>query len=430
MKNIVQKLIVIFLVVIFLVVIILSSANIALAVTQQDLDNQQDAINNQKDQQNANSQKQKEIEEQKNKVEKEKSQTMKEVESLATQIDSYENQIGQLEAQIEDANNKIQEAENKLKQAEEDYSEQQDALEQRVVAMYEAGEISYLDVLLSSENLTDLISNYYLLSEITKYDQELLAEIQKRKEEIEQAKKDIESNKNELATAKASKESVSSQLKTAKTQKDTKVANLSATEKELQKEIEELQIANRKIANDVAIAEKKYKQQLEELKKQQEQQNNNGNNNNSGNSGGSSGSGSGYFMKPIKGGSTITANGYYPSGKFHGAIDYAVNSGTPVYAAADGVVYSTANLSSSYGTYVVIRHTNGLQSYYAHGTYGSISVTPGQIVKKGQQIMLSGNTGNSTGPHLHFEVRKPPYNYSYSATSYGQDSRVNPANYF
>lgn len=424
MKNIVQKV-----TVIFLILIILSSTNIALAVTQQELDKQQESINNQKDQQDENSQKQKEIEEQKNKVEKEKSQTMKEVETLATQIDSYENQIGQLETRIEDANNKIHEAENKLKQAEEDYLEQQDTLEQRVVAMYEVGEVSYLDVLLSSENLTDLISNYYLLSEITKYDQELLAEIQKRKEEIKQAKKEIENNKNELATAKASKESVSSQLKTAKTQKDIKVANLSATEKELQKEIEELQIANRKIANDVAIAEKKYKQQLEELKKQQEQQNN-GNNNKPGSGGGTSGTGSGYFMQPIKGGSTITANGYYPSGKFHGAIDYAVNSGTPVYAAADGVVYSTANLSSSYGTYVVIRHTNGLQSYYAHGTYGSISVTPGQIVKKGQQIMLSGNTGNSTGPHLHFEVRKPPYNYSYSATAYGQDSRVNPANYF
>lgn len=424
MKNIVQKLIVI-----FLVVIILSSTNIALAVTQQDLDNQQNAINNQKDQQNANSQKQKEIEEQKNKVEKEKSQTMKEVESLATQIDSYESQIGQLEAQIEDANNKIQEAENKLKQAEEDYLEQQDTLEQRVVAMYEAGEVSYLDVLLSSENLTDLISNYYLLSEITQYDQELLVEIQKRKEEIEQAKKDIENNKNELTTAKASKESVTGQLKTAKEQKDIKVANLSATEKELQKEIEELQIANRKIANDVALAEKKYNQQLEELKKQQEQEKNN-NNNNENSSGNAGTSGSGYFMQPIKGGSTITADGYYPSGKFHGAIDYAVNSGTPVYAAADGVVYSTANLSSSYGTYVVIRHTNGLQSYYAHGTYGSISVTPGQIVKKGQKIMLSGNTGNSSGPHLHFEVRKAPYNYNYSATAYGQDSRVNPSNYF
>ena len=90
---------------------------------------------------------------------------------------------------------------------------------------------------------------------------------------------------------------------------------------------------------------------------------------------------------------------------------------------------STANLSGSYGTYVVIRHANGLQSYYAHGTYGSICVSPGQTVTKGQQIMKSGNTGNSSGAHLHFEVRKSPYSYNGYATGYGQDSRVNPANY-
>lgn len=422
MKNIVQKI-----VGVFLISIILSSTNVALAVTQSELDAQQKEIQNQKNQQNENEQKQKEIEAQKNKVAQEKTQTMKEVEELATQIGSYETQIDELDSKISDANTKIQDAQVKLQQAEKDYQNQQDTLEQRIVAMYEAGDVSYLDVLLSSENITDLISNYYLLSEVTKCDQELLEEIQKQKEEIEQAKKEIEQQKAELTTAKASKESVSSQLKSAKAQKDTKVANLSASEKELQQEIEELQAANRKIASDVAAADKKYKQQLEELRKQQ--QNNNSNSGNSGNN--SSTAGSGYFIKPIKTStSLITANGYYPDGSFHGAIDYAVSKGTPVYAAADGVVYSTANLSYSYGTYVVIRHTNGLQSYYAHGTAGSICVTPGQIVKQGQQIMLSGSTGHSTGPHLHFEVRKSPYSYSYSATAYGQDSRVNPANYF
>ena len=70
-----------------------------------------------------------------------------------------------------------------------------------------------------------------------------------------------------------------------------------------------------------------------------------------------------------------------------------------------------------------------MQTYYAHGTPGSICVKPGQTVKRGEKIMLSGNSGNSSGPHLHFEVRVSPYSYSYSATAYGQDSRVNPLNY-
>lgn len=173
------------------------------------------------------------------------------------------------------------------------------------------------------------------------------------------------------------------------------------------------------MASEIKAAEKKYAEQLEALK----------NNNSSGNSGGSTApTGSGYLMRPVSGGS-ISANGYYSSGRFHGAIDYAVPSGTPVYAAADGVVMVTANLTTSYGTHVIIRHANGMQSYYAHGTRGSICVSPGQIVKKGQQIMLSGNTGNSQGPHLHFEVRVSPYSYNGYATGYGQDSRVNPAAY-
>lgn len=133
-------------------------------------------------------------------------------------------------------------------------------------------------------------------------------------------------------------------------------------------------------------------------------------------------------MRPVSGGS-ISTNGYYSSGKFHGAIDYAISAGTPVYAAAAGVVMVTDNLPNSYGTYVVIQHANGMQSYYGHGTRGSICVSPGQTVSKGQKIMLSGSTGNSSGPHLHFELRTSPYRYSYSATAYGQDSRVNPLNY-
>lgn len=121
--------------------------------------------------------------------------------------------------------------------------------------------------------------------------------------------------------------------------------------------------------------------------------------------------GSGFLQKPVKEGE-ITARMYYPSGGYHGAIDYGVSVGTPVYAGADGVIVKTANLQTSYGTFVVIQHENGIQTWYAHGTPNSILVTKGQKVNRGQQIMLSGNSGHSTGPHLHFEVRKSPYDYN------------------
>ena len=412
MKNICQKIIGI-----LLVVIILASTNISLAVTKEEINkqkNQQSEINSQID----------EAKEKQKEIESKKSETMKQVESISSQIENYETQIDSLDSQISEANAKIKEQEQKLAQAEEDYKKQEELIKQRMVAIYVSGETSYLDVLLSSKSLTDFISSYYLVSELTKMDTELLEKIEKQKEEIETAKKEIETSKQDLVTAKASKESVSAELKTAKSEKSKYVSQLSDQEKELEQEVQELKQANAKIASEIKAAEAKYQKQLEELRRQEESKNNN----NSNNGGNSTSTGSGYFMRPVSGGS-ISTNGYYSSGKFHGAIDYAVSSGSPVYAAAAGVVMSTANLSGSYGTYVVIRHANGLQSYYAHGTYGSICVSPGQTVSKGQQIMLSGSTGNSSGPHLHFEVRTSPYSYNGYATGYGQDSRVNPANY-
>ena len=344
---------------------------------------------------------------------------MKEVEKLSSQISEFQNQIHELEDKIYEANKKIEDATNKLNQAEEDYEKQQKSLEDRMVALYDAGDVTYLDVLLSSDSLTDFISNYYIVSEIAQYDVELLESINKKKQEIENAKIELENSKKELVTNKASKQQVATQLQSSKDEKDSYVAKLSAEEKELQAEIDELQAANAEMTKKIKAAEKQYQAQLEALKNQS--------NNASSSSGSSSGSsldlgGSGYFQRPVASGS-ITATWYYPSGKFHGAVDYGVSVGTPVYAAAAGVVMSTANLSGSYGTYVVIRHA--MQSYYAHGSYGSICVSPGQIVSKGQQIMKSGNTGNSSGPHLHFELRVSPYSWSSS----GNDSRVNPLNY-
>ncbi len=400
MKKMYKKIVVITLVAIFSL-----SMNVSLAITQKEIDEQKDKqseINGQID-------KAKELQKE---LEAKKSEAMKQVQSLSSQIDSYESQIGDLESQISDANRKIEEAQKKLEENQEEYDKKQETFRQRLVAVYEAGETSYLDFLLTSSSLTDFISNYYLVSEIAEMDTELLKKLEEQKREIEESKKQIEESKEKLKVAKAGKETINNELRNKKSEKNKYVAELSEEEKELEKEIQELKQANAKIANEIKIAEEKYKKELEELNNKP-----------------STPVGSGFFMRPVSGG-YISADGYYPSsGKFHGAIDYAVSSGTPVYAAAEGVVMSTANLSTSYGTYVVIRHVNGLQSYYGHGTRGSICVNPGETVKKGQKIMSSGNTGNSKGPHLHFEVRKAPYNYNGYATAYGQDSRINPSAY-
>lgn len=369
-------------------------------------------VNSLKNQQSENEREIEQKEEELKEIQQQKSENMKQVENLIGQISDYESEIDELEDQISELQSKITSTEAKIKEDEQKYKEREEQLKEVLVATYENGKTSYLDFLLSSSNLIEFLSTYYLISELTSYDTDLLEEVEKEKQSLEQQKSELETSKSSLDAAKVTKEAKSAALKTAKSEKEKKVANLTDEEKETQKEIEELEATNRQIQNEIKQAEIKYKQQLEQLQNQS----------------GNTPTGSGYFIKPVTSGS-ITAKAYYSSGSFHGAIDYGVPIGTTVIAAADGVVMSTANLSSSYGTYVVIRHANGLQTYYAHGTKGSITVKPGQIVKQGQKIMLSGNSGRSSGPHLHFEVRVSPYRYSYSAKAYGQDSRVNPLNY-
>lgn len=405
MKSLIFKIIGVLLIGIFLL-----QSNIVLAESTTSLKNQQ----------SENNKKINEAQEELEEIKEEKSETMKQVEELSTQISQYQEQIDELDGKISDLNTKISEAETNLKKAQDDYTKQEELLEARLVATYEAGDTSYLDVLLSSESITDLISNYYLVTEVATNDAELLEGIEKQKQEIETAKQTLENSKNELATSKASKQSVATQLQNSKKEKDSYVAKLSEDEKQTQAELEQLQADNDKINKELKAAEERYRKQLEELQKKQ----NSGNGGTTSSSGDSyNGGGTGFLQKPVKSGS-ITTTMYYSSGRYHGALDYGVPVGTTVYAAADGVVLTVASLSGSYGNYIVIQHTNGLRTWYAHGN-GVFYVSPGQTVSKGQAIMQSGNSGNSSGPHLHFEVRVSPYSW-YSS---GNDSRRDPRNY-
>lgn len=362
----------------------------------------------------------------KQEVEQEKNQTMSEVEKITTQISDYESEIQQLESKITELNTKIAESEEKIKTAQEEYNKNKKLFDERLVATYEAGDTSYLDVILSSQSFTDAISNIYLVTEIADYDTEVMEKIQKQQKEIEEAKKTLEESKKELDTSKASKQSVSTQLQTAKTEKNKKVEQLSEDEKKLQARIEELNQANKSIDSKIRAAQAA----IEAAKKQNSNKNNgsngNGNNNNSNSGGSSTGGGSvsnSGFIYPVPSGySKITTGMYYASGGYHGAVDFGSGgiNGQPIYAVADGYVVTSERLNGSYGNYILIAHYNGLYTLYAHGQDGSRTVSAGQTVTRGQQIMRVGNTGNSTGPHLHFEVRTSPGLYS---------NRVNPANY-
>ncbi|MFJ8667328.1 peptidoglycan DD-metalloendopeptidase family protein [Streptomyces sp. NPDC093600] len=118
------------------------------------------------------------------------------------------------------------------------------------------------------------------------------------------------------------------------------------------------------------------------------------------------------WVAPVSGGvsTPYRASGSMWSSGYHTGVDFMASSGTSVKAVGAGTVYS-AGWSGSYGNEVVIQHADGTYSQYAH--LSSLSVSAGQSVNGGDQIGLSGSTGNSSGPHLHFEIRTGP--------SYGSD---------
>lgn len=354
-----------------------------------------------------------------NEVNSQKEESQNKVNDLSSQIDSYESQIDSLTSEIETKTNEVNELQKKLDELEAEREKNQSLLDERLVTLYESGEVSYLDMLLSSTDLTEFISSYYMIETLTAADKELIQNLENDKKEIADTQEKVNNSLSEIETKKSELETVRKQLSDAKDEEQTKVDELTEQSHDLESDVEEyekkMQELDAKEKAQEAALQKKY----EEAKKKAEQGNSSGS---SSNSGGSSSSGSAVsskgFIRPVKTGS-ITATMYYSSGKYHGAVDFGVSVGTPVYAAADGIVVtSTWGGSDSYGYYIKIKHYNGLYTLYAHGS--SLVVSVGQEVKQGQLIMYSGNTGNSTGPHLHFEVRVSPGGYS---------NRDNPLNY-
>lgn len=375
----------IILVVILVISILWANIAIALAATKTELQNQQSEIDN----------KIEETEKQIEQVEEEMSETMKQIQSLNAQIGEYEIQIDELDGQLSELQDSIKETQKKLDEAEKKYNEQEEALQARIVAQYEAGETTYLDVILGGGSLWDMISNWQVASEIAEMDNRLLEQIEENKIEIEEAKKKLETNKEQVEVIKSNKEKTAKTLKESQSVKEEYVSELSESERSLQAELDQFEKDKSAIQNKLAeIARKEAA---------------------SGNSGTiitGNPSSSGYIF-PVAGLSKANINNRnYPSYPGHSGVDVNINVvGKSVVAVKSGTVeISTALRYSdgsyrSYGEYVVINHHDGTMTLYAHMLSGSRTVSPGQSVSQGQVIGTVGSTGRSTGTHLHFEVR-------------------------
>ena len=329
--------------------------------------------------------KQQEAEDKKDEVTAKKNAVLDEISELNSQISKYESEINNLNEKIDSLEKSISDKEKEIKQLEKDTKERQELLISRLVTMYEKGQTTYLDVLLASEDMTTFLSNYYRIEEIAEADQAVIDSIIQKQKETENTKQELEKQKREIDESKKEVEQKSKSLQTAKQTKQAKVNSLSAEEKELQNTIDEFEAAIQDAQDEIEQA----KQEVENS------------------SGGYEGVFEGMFEWPLSYGYNIITSVFGPrpsptagASSNHGAIDIGV-SYVPVYAPAAGKVI-IARWISGYGNYVMIDHGNGYYTGFGH--LSAFSVSQGQTVSKGQTIATSGNTGISTGPHLHYEV--------------------------
>ena len=318
-----------------------------------------------------------------------------ELEKLTSQIVQVQYELDSLKAQIEDLNSSIEKKQEEIDEEEAEIERKDNLLKERMVALYEAGDTSYLDVLFNSEDIFDFLSSYSIIQQIVETDTTLIEELEKQKQQLESDKSNLEADKAKVEEKEAEQKIKRASLSTLQEKKQSEVDKLSADEKAKQAELDEYNSKLKEIDNAIAEA----------LRKAQEEEKNNSA------TGGNGSSFDGTFAWPLDySPRRVTSRMKYRWGRWHKGIDIGTNAetGKRVVAAASGtVVYSAyqsgTSSSPGYGNYLIIYHGNGYCSLYAH--MASKSVSTGERVSQGQLIGYSGNTGG-VAPHLHFEIRR------------------------
>ncbi len=302
----------------------------------------------------------------------------KQIEQLQTDIDELDAIIGQIESEIADAQERIDEATERLETKKENYNSRLRALQKR-------GNANFFTVLLGADNFSDFLVRLTLVEKVVNHDENIMNEISALRSEIEESKEALEKRSAEQQEAQ-----------------DLVIAQ----QNQLQSLADKQQSYMDELKKDAA----KFKAEFEKAQRQMEEENErNRRLNESRDASGKTiiyNSNSATKMQwPVPAGGVITCHFGYrtdPAPGNHTGMDIALPTGNAIVAANDGTVTFAAYSSNGYGNYVDINHGDGSATRYAHCS--KLYVKVGQKVKRGETIAAVGNTGWSTGPHLHFEV--------------------------
>ena len=340
----------------------------------------------------------KEIRADKSQAQSQKNLLEQQINVIQSEIDNINGQIGKYDELIG-----VKQEEVALTQARTD--EQYELFCKRVRAMEEEGETSYWSIILGSGSFAEMLDNFMMIEEIIEYDNSVMDALASLKQVLQTEQAELEDARREQEEAKAVQVAAQNELAERQAEVNSLIKDISSQEDKL--EAAEAALKREAAAMDAEIKklERQYAAQIANVPSE-----------------------SGYLW-PLPASyntlSSLYGNRIHPitrKANKHTGIDVPAPSGTNIYAAKSGVV-TTSTYNRSYGNYVVVSHSDGTSTLYAHMVKRNATV--GKTVKQGAVIGYVGTTGSSTGNHLHYEVRvngnrTDPINYYKDKTLYAR----------
>lgn len=346
--------------------------------------------------------------------------------ALVSKVQVLDEKIAVTREKISSLNDDIKEKQDAYDKGLSEVEDQFDALANRLRILYMSGNATDLEIIFGAKDFSDLIDKMELVKSLANSDKELISEIQTKLDELSTKKESLEADKKDLETQQASLKSDQDEFNKLISDNDEILKNLYASNSEAQHSLESAALQSDEI--EAKISEYYAAQKASQSSSSSGSSSSSSSSSSSGSSSsGSSSSGSSSVIVPSGSGFAWPTPGFVSRSSEwfedrevynHGGIDIAGAGimGTPVVAAADGTVVATnsscthnwgksysCGCGGGYGNYVMISHAGGKMTVYGHLT--SLTVSSGQSVSRGQVIGYVGSTGNSTGPHLHYECR-------------------------
>ena len=382
MKKKTLRIVVIVLAIIMLLSVLVPALSVLAKaeVTKSDIDNLKNSLSD------ISSQK-KEVQKQLNAIKGDLSKAEEMVALIESQIMLTEQEIIASQRLLDQYDLDIQQKEEDIAALEVQQAEQYAEFCEHVRWVEETGSVSYLSIIFQSSSFSQLLDYTTLISDIMDYSSRIIDALKATQAELDTARQELETDRAEQAEAQEALETKKAELETQQADAQALYDKISESAADLAAQARKLAAEESQIQSNLKKAEAQYAAQIAALNN----------------------SGDWYWPLPgiygissVYGGRTSPITGRWET---HTGTDIPAAAGTQIHAAQGGVVtYVSSNKYSSYGWYCIISHGNGYSTLYAHQRSKPI-VKVGETVKKGQVIGYVGTTGNSTGNHLHFELR-------------------------